>query len=182
MNYDWKLLMVFGIFWIGIYFALAFWSSLKRLIYKPPKLDWWQTETIYQVYVKSFYDSNDDGIGDLGGVLKKLDYIKSLGCRAIWLNPIYPSGGKDGGYDVTSYIDIDPQYGSIKEFDELVEQVHARGMFLIMDFVPNHTSSAHKWFVESCRGDVPNNPFKDFYIWYPSNDNKKPPNNWVYSY
>lgn len=121
--------MVFGIFWIGIYSALAFWSSLKRLIYKAPKLDWWQSEAIYQIYVKSFFDSNGDGIGDLRGIIQKLDYIQSLGTRAIWLSPIHPSAGKNSGLDVTSFLEIDPAYGTIKDFDELVDQVHRRGLY-----------------------------------------------------
>lgn len=120
--------MVFGIFWVGIYFGLAFWSALKRLIYQAPKLDWWQSEAIYQIYIKSFFDSNDDGVGDLRGIIEKLDYIQSLGTRAIWLSPIYPSGGKNGGFDVTSFIEVDPAYGTIKDFDELVDQVHRRGV------------------------------------------------------
>lgn len=101
------------------------------MLNKPPKLEWWQTETIYQIYVKSFFDSNGDGVGDLRGIIAKLDYIESLGTKSIWLNPIYPSGGKDGGYDVTSFVDIDPVYGTMKDFDELVENVHKRGAFII---------------------------------------------------
>lgn len=148
INYDWKLLIVFGIFWIGIYFSLAFWSGLKRLIYKAPKLDWWQTETFYQIYVKSFFDSNGDGVGDLRGVLQKLDYVQSLGAKSILLNPIYPSGGKNGGYDVTSYIEIDPVYGSIKDFDELVDEVHRRGLlsFFFRFYLSNNIKQIGTYF------------------------------------
>lgn len=99
------------------------------MIYKAPKLDWWQTETIYQIYVRSFFDSNGDGVGDLKGVIQKLDYIQSLGAKAIWLNTIHSSAGRNAGYDITSFIEIDPVYGSIKDFDELVDEIHRRGNF-----------------------------------------------------
>jgi glycosidase len=106
---------------------LSFWNAFKKYQNKPPKLDWWQSSVLYQIYIRSFNDSNGDGVGDLRGVIKKLDYLKSIGVESIWLTPFYPSGGYDGGYDVTSFIDIDPVYGSMQDFDELVEQVHRRG-------------------------------------------------------
>ena len=147
---------------------------------RPPKLDWWQTETIYQIYVKSFYDANGDGVGDLRGVREKLDYVKGLGTNAVWLSPINPSGGKDGGYDVTSFTQIDPVYGTERDFDELVEAVHSRGMYIRLDLVPNHTSTQHNWFRESCKSSEASNPYRDYYVWYPSEDKVNPPNNWVY--
>jgi glycosidase len=107
---------------------LSFWNAVRKLLNKPPKLEWWQDGIIYHIYVKSFYDSNNDGIGDLQGIIQKLDYIKSAGFKSIWLSPIYPSGGKDGGYDVTSFVDIDPAYGTMKDFDSLVEKVHQKGL------------------------------------------------------
>lgn len=123
---------MFLVFWMSIYCALTSWSVAKRILNKPPKLEWWQTETFYQIYVKSFFDSNDDGVGDLRGVISKLDYIQSLGVKSIWLNPIYPSSGKDGGYDIISFVDIDPVYGTIHDFEDLVDEVHKRGNFFFL--------------------------------------------------
>lgn len=160
---------------------LSFFYECRKIKNKPPKLDWWQTEVIYQIYVRSFFDSTDNGSGDLQGIIKKLDYIKSLGMKAIWITPIYPSGGKDGGYDITSLTEIDPLYGTMEDFDELVHQVHKRDMYLLLDFIPNHTSNLHQWFKESCKND-PDNPYRDFYVWYPSEDKINPPNNWASSF
>ena len=154
-------------------------SCVKHYLNRPPRLEWWQTEVIYQIYVKSFYDSNGDGVGDLAGVKEKLDYVSKLGAKTIWLSPINKSGGKDGGYDVTSFIDIDPVYGTEKDFDELVREVHARDMHILLDFVPNHTSDQHPWFKESSKNGDSTNPYRDYYVWYPSEDKKNPPNNWV---
>jgi trehalose-6-phosphate hydrolase len=102
-----------------------------------------------------------------------------LGVEIIWLNPIYLSGGKDNGYDVISYYHIDPLYGSMTDFDELVKEVHQRGMYIIMDFVPNHTSDQNKWFVESKRNKSDLNPYRDYYVWRSTNHPSQPPNNWV---
>lgn len=157
---------------------LSFLYEYRKIKNKPPKLDWWQTEVIYQIYVRSFFDSNNNGSGDIRGIIEKLDYIKSLGMKVIWITPIYPSGGKDGGYDITSLTEIDPLYGTMKDFDELVEEIHQRDMYLLLDFIPNHTSNLHNWFKESCKND-PDNLYRDFYVWYPSEDNINPPNNWV---
>jgi glycosidase len=148
---------------------------------KAPELSWWQKTIIYEIYVKSFYDSNGDGIGDLQGIIQKLEYIKSLNVKCIWLTPIYPGGGKDGGYDLTSITDIDPIYGTMKDYEELVEKLHQNNMHLIMDFVPNHTSDKHQWFKESCKNDSPDNLFRDYYVWHPSKDPTKLPNNWVFN-
>lgn len=144
-----------------------------------PRLSWWQTTIIYEIYVRSFFDSNGDGVGDLQGIIEKLEYIKSLGVDCIWLTPIYPSGGKDGGYDVTSFVDIDPLYGSWSDFDKLVKRVHQNNMHIILDFVPNHTSNQHPWFVDSCKSNDEDNPYRDYYVWHPSTDRTNPPNNWV---
>src|SRR5688572_13996811 len=110
---------------------------------------WWQTGIIYQVYPRSFQDSNHDGIGDLKGVLKRLDHLQWLGVTAIWLSPIYPSPMADFGYDISDYTGIHPLFGTIEDFDELLEEVHRRDMKLILDLVPNHTSDRHPWFLES---------------------------------
>src|ERR1700754_3763064 len=110
---------------------------------------WWQDGIIYQVYPRSFQDSNGDGVGDLRGVLKRLDYLKWLGVKAIWLSPIYPSPMADFGYDISDYTNIWPHFGNLGDFDELLHKVHANGMKLILDLVPNHSSDEHPWFLES---------------------------------
>lgn len=125
---EWELVLLFVLFWLGFYFMLTLWSEIKKIFNKPPKLEWWQSESIYQIYPKSFYDSNNDGFGDLNGICQKLDYVKSLGLNVIWLNPIYPSAQKDGGYDITNFTDIDSIYGNMNDFDNLVQQVHKRGL------------------------------------------------------
>lgn len=178
MTDEWELFGLFILFWLGVYAVLTSWVIVKRLFNRAPKLDWWQTDVVYQIYVKSFSDSNGDGVGDLRGIIEKLDYIESLGTKSIWLNPFYPSGGKDGGYDITSFVDIDPIYGTMSDFEQLIDEVHKRGMHLLMDFIPNHTSDKHKWFIESCKNE-PNNPYRDYFVWIESEDSDKPPNNWV---
>jgi alpha-glucosidase len=132
---------------------------------------WWQRGIVYQVYPRSFMDSNGDGIGDLPGILARLDYLRSLGVDALWLSPIYPSPMKDFGYDVSDYTAVDPVFGTLEDFDRLVEAAHARELKLILDFVPNHTSDQHAWFRESRASR--HNPKRDWYIW------RDRPNNWV---
>src|ERR1051325_5171192 len=110
---------------------------------------WWQRGIIYQVYPRSFMDSNGDGIGDLGGIRRKLDYLQWLGVDAIWISPIYPSPMADFGYDISNYTDIDPIFGTLAEFDALLDDVHGRGMKLLLDYVPNHTSDRHPWFIDA---------------------------------
>lgn len=138
---------------------------------------WWQKGIVYEVYVRSFMDSNGDGIGDLPGILSKLDYLQWLGVDALWLTPIYPSPLKDFGYDVADYKGIHPQYGTMQDFDKLLKEVHNRGMKLIMDLVPNHTSDEHPWFLESRSSK--NNPKRDWYIWQDAKKDGSPPNNWI---
>uniref|UniRef100_A0A1I8IUF0 Aamy domain-containing protein n=1 Tax=Macrostomum lignano TaxID=282301 RepID=A0A1I8IUF0_9PLAT len=125
--------------------------------------DWWKEEIIYQVYPRSFRDSDGDGVGDIQGIIEKLDYISGLGARAVWLSPVYPSPMADFGYDISNHTDIDPVFGSLADFDQLVREIHKRGMYLVMDFVPNHTSDRHPWF-EASRRD-PADPYGDFYVW-----------------
>lgn len=137
---------------------------------------WWKECVFYQVYPRSFCDSNGDGIGDIEGIRSKLDYIQSLGVGAIWLNPVYDSPNDDMGYDIRDYRKIMAEFGTMRDFDELLSDVHSRGMKLIMDLVVNHTSDEHKWFRESVKG--PNNPYGDYYIWR-DGDNGGPPNNWT---
>src|SRR5207247_6116252 len=110
---------------------------------------WWQTAVIYQIYPRSFLDSNRDGIGDLPGITNKLDYLQWLGVDALWLSPIFPSPMADFGYDVADYTGIDPLFGTLADFDALLAAAHERGLRVILDFVPNHSSDEHPWFVES---------------------------------
>lgn len=127
--------------------------------------------TIYQIYPRSFKDSNHDGIGDLQGIISKLDYIQDLGVNAIWLCPCFKSPNDDNGYDVADYKDIMDEFGTMADMDELIEALHSRGMKLLLDLVPNHSSTSHRWFQESRRGK--DNPYSDFYCWFDT-----PPNNW----
>jgi alpha-glucosidase len=138
---------------------------------------WWKTGVVYQVYPRSFQDSNGDGVGDLCGLRRRLDYLVWLGVEAIWISPIYPSPMQDFGYDVADYCDIDPMFGSLAEFDELVRDAHAKGLKIILDLVPNHTSIAHPWFAESRRSR--DNPKRDWYIWRDPKPDGAPPNNWL---
>ena len=110
---------------------------------------WWQTGVIYQIYPRSFQDSNGDGIGDLNGIVSRLDHLVTLGIDAVWLSPIFSSPMKDFGYDVSDFRAVDPIFGTLDDFDRLLAAVHARGMKLILDYVPNHTSDRHAWFVKS---------------------------------
>jgi alpha-glucosidase len=138
---------------------------------------WWQRGIIYQIYPRSFQDSNADGIGDLQGIIRRLDYVRSLGVHAIWLSPFYPSPMHDFGYDVSDYRGVDPLFGSMNDFDELVRQTHSRGLRLIIDLVPNHTSNEHPWFVQGRRGR--DDARRDWYIWADPADGGGPPNNWL---
>jgi alpha-glucosidase len=138
---------------------------------------WWQSGIIYQVYPRSFQDSNGDGIGDLNGIRLRLDYLVELGVDAIWVSPIFPSPMADFGYDVSNYIDIDPMFGTLADFDALVAAVHARGLKIILDFVPNHTSDQHPWFVESRSSRE--HARRDWYVWRDAKPGDSPPNNWV---
>ena len=136
---------------------------------------WYKDRVFYQVWCRSFRDGNGDGMGDLWGVLEKLDYIKSLGCDGIWFSPIYPSPGADCGYDISDYRDIAPEFGGMEAFRQVLDGAHARGMKVIMDLVVNHTSDEHEWFQKSRRRIE---PYTDYYIWRPAGENGKLPNNW----
>jgi oligo-1,6-glucosidase len=138
-------------------------------------MTWWKEAVVYQIYPRSFKDSNGDGIGDLPGIFSKLDYIKSLGVDVIWLCPIYDSPNDDNGYDVSDYRQIMKDFGTMTDFDELLEGIHHRGMKLIMDIVPNHTSDEHRWFKASAESE--DNPYRDYYIWR-KGEKDKLPNNW----
>jgi alpha-glucosidase len=142
-----------------------------------PETTWWKHGIVYQIYPRSFQDTNGDGIGDLTGICERLDYLVSLGVHAIWISPIYPSPMADFGYDVADYCGIDPIFGTIEDFDRLVAQAHAKGLKLILDFVPNHTSDRHPWFEESRASR--DNPKRDWYIWRDAKPDGTPPNNWI---
>lgn len=140
------------------------------------KKTWYKEMSVYQIWTRSFCDSNGDGIGDLPGVYSKLDYIKSLGVDGIWFSPIYPSPNADYGYDISDYKNINPEFGTLDDFKMILEGAHERGMKVFMDLVVNHTSDQHEWFKESCKSK--DNPYHDYYIWRKGNG-KKPPNNWL---
>lgn len=142
------------------------------------KEKWWKEAVIYQIYPRSFNDSNGDGIGDLRGIIEKLDYLKNLGVTAIWCSPFYDSPNADNGYDIRDYKKILDEFGTMEDFDELLDEIHKRDMKLIVDLVVNHTSDEHEWFVEAQKSK--DNPYHDYYIWRDATDgDKTPPNNWV---
>jgi len=138
---------------------------------------WWQSAVLYQIYPRSFQDSNGDGIGDLAGIIERLPYLAGLGINALWLSPVFVSPMADFGYDISDYTAIDPLFGSLADFDTLVREAHARGLRIILDFVPNHTSDRHPWFKESRSSRT--NPKRDWYIWRDPAAGSGPPNNWL---
>lgn len=138
---------------------------------------WWQSGVIYQIYPRSFQDTDGDGVGDLKGIARRLDYLAGLGIDAIWISPIYPSPMADFGYDVSDYCDVDPRFGTLADFDDLLAQAHARGLKVLLDFVPNHTSDRHPWFVESRASRA--SPKRDWYLWRDPAPGGGPPNNWI---
>jgi len=145
------------------------------------EMDWWKNAVIYEIYPRSFQDSNGDGMGDLNGITSRLDYLKDLGVDAIWLTPVYPSPQIDFGYDISDYRAIDPQYGTMADFDRLVAEAEKRHIRIIMDMVMNHTSDKHRWFIESRSSRT--NPYRDWYVWHDGKGQTAtspgtPPNNW----
>lgn len=149
-------------------------TAMPSLTQPPP---WWERGTIYQIYPRSFQDTTGDGVGDLAGIIDRLDYVAALGVDAIWLSPIFPSPMADFGYDVADYTGIDPLFGDLATFDRLLAEVHARRLKLILDFVPNHSSDQHPWFRESRSSR--DNPKRDWYIWHDPAPDGGPPNNWI---
>ena len=137
--------------------------------------DWWKKSVVYQIYPRSFCDSDGDGIGDLNGITGKLDYLKELGADVIWLSPVYESPNDDNGYDISDYQAVMKNFGTMADFDRMLEEIHARGMKLVMDLVVNHTSDEHPWFQESRKGK--DNLYRDYYIWKKPKEGKEP-NNW----
>jgi len=138
---------------------------------------WWKDGIFYQIYPRSFQDSDADGVGDIEGIIGRLPYLVRLGVDAIWLSPIFPSPMTDFGYDISDYTGIDPLFGTMEDFDRLVEATHSNGLKIILDLVPNHTSDQHPWFIESCSSR--DNPKRDWYIWRDAGVEGGPPNNWL---
>jgi alpha-glucosidase len=141
---------------------------------------WWQRGIVYQIYPRSFADNNGDGTGDLAGITGRLDYLAWLGIDAIWISPIFPSPMADFGYDVSDYTDVAPIFGTLADFDRLLAEAHARNIRVLLDFVPNHTSDQHPWFLESRSSR--DNPRRDWYIWRDAKADGSPPNNWLGSF
>ena len=137
---------------------------------------WWKESVVYQIYPRSFCDSNGDGIGDLNGITGKLDYLKELGIDVIWLSPVYKSPNDDNGYDISDYQAIMDEFGTMEDFDRMLATAHAKGIKIMMDLVVNHTSDEHKWFIESRKST--DNPYRDYYIWRPAKEDGSLPNNW----
>jgi len=138
---------------------------------------WWQHGVVYQIYPRSFQDSNGDGVGDLPGIIGRIDYLRWLGVTAVWLSPIFPSPMADFGYDISNYTDIDPVFGSMADFDRLVSEMHRRDLKLILDFVPNHTSDLHPWFLESRASRA--SAKRNWYVWHDPAPDGGPPTNWA---
>ena len=138
---------------------------------------WWQSAVLYQLYPRSFQDSDGDGVGDLKGILERLPYLVDLGVEALWLSPVFPSPMADFGYDISNYTDIAPLFGSLEDFDALVAAAHRSGLRVLLDLVPNHTSDRHPWFADSrCSRE---DPRRDWYIWRDPAPDGGPPNNWL---
>lgn len=137
---------------------------------------WWKEAVIYQIYPRSFMDSNGDGIGDLKGITSRLDYLSYLGIDVIWLSPVYKSPNDDNGYDISDYQAIMDEFGTMEDFDELLAKAHEKDIKIVMDLVVNHTSDEHRWFVESRSSK--DNEYRDYYIWREGKGENMPPNNW----
>ena len=146
------------------------------------QIQWWQEPVVYQIYPRSFNDSNGDGIGDLPGITEKIPYLAKLGIQVLWLSPIYASPNDDNGYDISDYRAIMTEFGTMEDFDEILETAHKHGIKILMDLVANHTSDQHPWFKESRSSK--DNPYRDYYIWkdpkgFDEDGNPIPPNNWA---
>ncbi|KAJ0066973.1 hypothetical protein NL108_006209, partial [Boleophthalmus pectinirostris] len=165
------------LFWLTVACTVALVALTITVIALSPRcLSWWQMSPVYQIYPRSFKDSNGDGVGDLKGILEQLDHFQYLNIKAIWISPFYRSPMKDFGYDVEDFRDIDPLFGTMQDFEELLAEMHKRDLKLIMDFIPNHTSDKHLWFNLSRSRDE---KYKDYYVWTDCNASNPKPNNWV---
>ena len=148
----------------------------------PSPPGWWRHTTVYQIYPRSYQDSDGDGTGDLKGIESRLDYLAEIGIETVWLSPIFTSPMKDFGYDISDFVGIDPIFGTLEDFKSLLALAHERGLKVVLDFVPNHSSDEHEWFKKSVAKEE---PFTDYYVWsdpkgVDENGSPLPPNNWVY--
>src|SRR5690606_16667212 len=162
--------------------ARAIWNSARHGTFEAPVAmqatkDWWRGAVIYQIYPRSFMDTNGDGVGDLPGIAERLDYVASLGVDAIWVSPFFRSPMADFGYDISDQRDVDPLFGTLDDFDRLLEKAHRLGLKVMIDQVFSHTSDQHPWFQESRRSR--DNPRADWYVWADAKDDGTPPNNWM---
>uniref|UniRef100_A0A3B4AIN6 Amino acid transporter heavy chain SLC3A1 n=1 Tax=Periophthalmus magnuspinnatus TaxID=409849 RepID=A0A3B4AIN6_9GOBI len=165
------------LFWLTVACTLVLIALTITVIALSPRcLSWWQMSPVYQIYPRSFKDSDGDGVGDLKGILQQLDHFQYLNIKSIWVSPFYRSPMKDFGYDVEDFRDIDPLFGTMQDFEELLTEMHKRDLKLIMDFIPNHTSDKHRWFNLSRSGDP---HYRDYYVWTDCNASNPKPNNWV---
>uniref|UniRef100_A0A8C5H5V2 Amino acid transporter heavy chain SLC3A1 n=1 Tax=Gouania willdenowi TaxID=441366 RepID=A0A8C5H5V2_GOUWI len=165
------------LFWLTLSCALALVAVTATVIALSPRcLQWWQVSPVYQVYPRSFKDSDGDGVGDLKGIQEQIHHFQYLNIKSVWISPFYRSPMKDFGYDVEDFRDIDPRFGTMKDFDELLAKMHSNGLKLIMDFIPNHTSDRHRWFNLSRTRDP---HYEDYYVWTDCNATSQRPNNWV---
>ncbi|XP_075931876.1 amino acid transporter heavy chain SLC3A1 [Anarhichas minor] len=164
-------------FWLIVACTLALVALTVTVIALSPQcLKWWQVSPVYQVYLRSFRDSDGDGVGDLKGIQEQLDHFQYLNIKSVWVSPFYRSPMRDSGYDVEDFRAVDPLFGTMQDFEELLAQMHSKGLKLIMDFIPNHTSDRHRWFNLSRTGDP---HYKDYYVWTDCNGSAPRPNNWV---
>lgn len=141
-----------------------------------PALDWWENGVFYQIYPRSFKDSNGDGVGDIAGILEKMDHLAELGVTGVWFSPLFKSPMKDFGYDISDFMDVDPTFGTLADLERLFAKAKELDIKVILDFVPNHTSDEHKWFQEALAGNI---SYVDYYVWKDGKANGEPPNNWV---
>lgn len=170
----WFLFILFWVGWLAMLVASVAIIVLAPKCPSPSPKQWWQKYPVYEVYVKSFKDSDGDGVGDLEGVKSKVDYLADLGVGSVWLSPIYKSPMVDNGYDVSDYKDVDPSFGTLQNFKDLVAALHEKNMKVIMDFIPNHSSDKHEWFAKSVKKEE---PYTDYYVWA-DGKNGGPPSNW----
>lgn len=162
-----KLVLYYNQFFLNVNLRIEGYDLMEN--------QWWKKSVVYQIYLRSFMDSNGDGVGDLKGIQAKLDYLKELGVDVIWLSPVYKSPNDDNGYDISEYYEIMDEFGTLEDWEELLAEMHKRGIRLIMDLVVNHTSDQHPWFLQSRQSK--DNPYRDYYNWRKGKDGKEP-NNW----
>lgn len=170
----WALFILFWLVWLAMLVVSIYIIVVAPKCYRPAPKEWWQKEPVYEVYAKSFKDSDGDGKGDLNGITSKVEYLASLGVGSVWISPVYPSPMKDHGYDVSNYVDIDPTFGDLQDFKDLLAKLQEHGLKLIMDFVPNHSSDQHDWFKKSVDRE---DPYTDYYVWVDGSPGN-PPTNW----